>query len=65
MSEQTKKPDLIYRAVFDVIMDLRVALARQGLDAKIDVQIAQAMDKAASAAVMAYKTPRQKARGSR
>lgn len=55
MAKKETKADRIYRAVFDVLMDLRVELARGGLPASTDVKIAQAMDKAARAAVAAFK----------
>ena len=56
-----KRRTAIYKAVFDVFMDVRVKLQREAFKAyypqqvadKIDVEIAQAMDRAGQAAIRA------------
>jgi len=60
MRISVKRADAIYDAVFDRLMNLRVDLAQNELNAhplgtKIDTKIAQAMDQAAKAAVDAAK----------
>ena len=65
MKPSEKKSSAIYTAVFDVLMDLRVELSREGLPAATDAKIAQAMDRAGQAAIKAYETPLSAAKGAR